>query len=682
MFHLIRYYSIGSFIGIVIVVIALSYLYKEISLESLKQQESRSNTSLTKAFSNSLWRDYAQFVNNAANLSQSEIKNHPRFKKLDADVRQMMHNLNVAKVKIYSLNGNTVFSTEPKQIGADKSKSKGFLAAKRGEIASELSFRNQFYALEGVVSDRNLIASYVPIIQNNNNEVEAVLELYSDVTQLVENRDSSQTKLISGVLTILAVLYLFLFFIVKRADAIIKKQEHESREHADKIQYQAYHDALTGLPNRKMFAENLEDAVKRSNRSDKPLAVMFFDLDRFKVVNDSLGHDVGDQLLRVASKRIEASIRETDKAFRMGGDEFTVIAETLNSSGDAAIVAGRIIEAMSVPFKLDSHEVIVTTSIGIAIYPKDDNTIEQIVKNADAAMYKAKELGRNQFQFYTDDMNELSMERLAVENDLRKALGNNEFELFYQPKASSGGGTIVGMEALLRWRHPERGLMTPDKFLGYLEDTGMIIPVGDWVIKKACEDIRHWIDEGYAPMKVSVNISSAQFRSDFLVHNVASILEETGVEPNYLELELTESLLVENTALAIKILEQLKELGVYISIDDFGTGYSSLNYLKSFPIDFIKIDRSFIKDLDTSKKDAAITAAIANLAHSLNMEVVAEGVESQEQMDFLEQQGCQQIQGFLIGKPMPIEDLKQFLQPDNIPAANDDQVFQGLKKGA
>ena len=276
-------------------------------------------------------------------------------------------------------------------------------------------------------------------------------------------------------------------------------------------------------------------------------------------------------------------------------------------------------------------------------------------------MYKAKELGRNCYQYYTEDMHALSLERLAMESDLRKALQNREFELYYQPKADSSDGHICGMEALLRWNHPQRGLLAPDQFLHYLEDTGLINPVGEWVVQTACQEARHWLHEGYPPMRISVNLSSTQFRSDDIVERIANVLNENQLAPQLLEVEITENLLIENTDDAIKIIEQLKELGIIVSIDDFGTGYSSLNYLKSFPIDYIKIDRTFIRDLQSNAKDAAITSAIANLARSLDMQVVAEGVENPEQMEFLKQQGCQQIQGYLIGKPMPMPAMKDLI---------------------
>lgn len=659
MFRISRYFSIASLLGFAIVIVALSYLYKQVSLESLKEQESRSNTALTQAFSNSIWHKYADYLKQNSGLEKAQIE------ALDRDVRRMMQGLNVAKVKLYNLNGVTLYSTEPEQIGSNKSLNKGFLTAKSGNIASELTFRNQFYALEGMVVDRNLIASYIPIVSPDTNDVEAVFELYSDVTPLIQKLGDSQTSLVGGVLVILSVLYLFLFVIVKRADNIIAKQDEVQRKHAEQVQHHAYHDALTLLPNRNMFSDRLHEAVNRSRRNNQPFALLFIDLDRFKLINDSLGHITGDQLLCVASKRIMQAMRDIDTVYRMGGDEFTVITDALHNEQEAAIIAQRIIDAMSQPILLDDHEVIVTTSIGIAMYPKDDITADKLVKDADAAMYKAKELGRNCYQYYTEDMNARSLERLAMERDLRKAISNEEFVLYYQPKAASTNGEIIGMEALLRWNHPEKGLLTPDHFLSYLEDTGLIIPVGEWVIRTACQEAKRWIHEGYTPMRISVNLSSAQFRADNLVNRVEQILNDFQLDPQYLELELTESLLIDNPENAIKVLEAIKSLGIILSIDDFGTGYSSLNYLKTLPIDYIKIDRSFIQDLETNTKDAAITVAIATLAHNLKMQVVAEGVENQHQVNFLKQQGCQQLQGFLIGKPMPISELKTLVDSNS-----------------
>lgn len=664
MIKLRKTFSIASFIGIGIVTIAFAMWYRSLALEALVEQETRGNVALARSFSNSIGEQYLDFVDRASRLSRDEILAQQETHSLDTSVREQMKGLNVVKIKVYALNGITVFSTDISQVAEDKSFNAGFVSAKQGEPASELTFRNEFYSFEGVVADRNLLATYLPVYRPSSTQIAAIFELYSDVTPLVKRLESTQLKIVGSVIAILLFLYAFLYSIVARAERIIHRQSQEQQEAAEKIRHQAYHDSLTGLPNRTMFVERLDEAVKRAKRSARSFGIMFIDLDRFKVVNDSLGHDAGDRLLAVAAKRIVASVRESDTVFRMGGDEFTVLLENLNADEDAALVARRILQSFILPIDLNRSEVIVSASIGISIYPRDDVTPDRLIKNADAAMYRAKDAGRNRYQFFTEDMNLTAVERLELENGLRKALRKEEFFLVYQPKVSADSGVVVGMEALLRWRHPEQGVIPPDRFLPYLEETGLIIPVGEWVIRRACRDMREWIDEGLPPIRVSVNISSAQFRSEQLARNVAKILNDIGLDPRHLELELTESLLVENPDAAVKTLEELKKLGLFVSIDDFGTGYSSLNYLKQFPIDLLKIDRSFIRDLINNEKDAAITSAITALAHSLHLRLVAEGVEDPAQLQFLRNKGCHEIQGYLISKPVPIEQLKARLVRD------------------
>jgi len=642
----------------VLVVVALAVLYRSLTHDALVEQATRSNVALARSFANTIWFQFGGFVDEAAHLSAAELLSRPEIAELNEQVQQKMHGLNVVKVKIYSLNGKTVFSTDPAQIGTDKRGNVGFEKARAGTTASELTFRNQVYSLEGTIADRNLLSSYIPITEQPGGGVKAVLELYSDVTDLIGRLEHSQQYLVGGVVMVLSLYYAFLYFIVRRADILLREQEKERQLAAERIHYQAYHDTLTSLPNRTMFSERLGEAIRRAKRTGRPVGLMFLDLDRFKVVNDSLGHEAGDALLMSAARRINAAVRETDTLFRMGGDEFAVLLEYLRSDQDAARVAERIIQELSEPFRISDHDVIVSASIGISVFPRDDERAERLVKNASAAMYSAKESGNNHYKFYTQDMNAQAEERLTLETELRKALKEKQFVLFYQPKVAVDSGKAVGMEALLRWRHPERGLIPPDKFLPFLEDTGLIVPVGEWVIRQACTDARNWGEEGLPPLRVSVNISSLQFHSNVLVEQVRSALADTGLDPRRLELELTESLLVENTESAVELLAALKALGVYISIDDFGTGYSSLTYLKEFPVDALKIDRSFIRDLVSNRKDAAITSAITTLAHSLSLGVVAEGVESQEQLHFLRSKGCHEIQGYMVSKPLPLNEVK------------------------
>ncbi len=486
----------------------------------------------------------------------------------------------------------------------------------------------------------------------------AVLSVYS---REIATSHAVQT----GALFAFAVLFLALLFILGQAEHAMHSHHQRHVDDEARIRFQAHHDALTGLPNRLNFVKGVKDAIKRAKRMQQPLGIIFLDLDRFKLVNDSLGLEAGDRLLQVASERVVSAVREADMVFRVGGDEFAVIMEGLDHAENAALAARRIIAAVAEPVKLQEHDLIVTASIGISTYPKDDDSAEQLIKDADAAMYRAKESGSNRYEFYTEDMNTTALQRLDLETALQKALHNDEFLLYYQPKVSSVSGGIVGIEALLRWSRPEKGIVPPDQFIPFLEDTGLIVPVGEWVLRTACVQNKRWQDMGLAPIRVSVNISARQFRTESFAKSVQRILNETGLNANYLELELTENLLIDNAEAAIAIMEELKGIGVSLSIDDFGTGYSSLNYLKRFPVDYLKIDRSFIVDLTTSEKDAAITSAIAALAHNLNLGLVAEGVEENDQVDFLRAHGYQEMQGFLFSRPVPAAELEKLITPNS-----------------
>ena len=560
-------------------------------------------------------------------------------------------------MKVYDTNGLTVFSTDPRQIGQDKRTNAGFVRALAGAAASEITFRDHFDAWEGEIADRNIIATYVPVRIQAAAPVEAVMEVYSDVTPLVAKLERTQTQIVAGVIGALSLLYLLMLWMGGRSDRILREQEAQRVANEARVRYQAYHDPLTGLPNRASFVEHLEEAIRRSKRFGWSLGLMFLDLDRFKRVNDSLGHEAGDELLRVAATRLQGCIRESDMLFRMGGDEFTVLLENVKRPEEAAAVAVRMTQALAEPIELRHHELTATVSIGIALYPKDDRTGERLVKSADTAMYRAKELGRNRYAFFTQEMNDRVESQLVLEAGLQRAVRNDEFVLHYQPRVSAATRRVVGVEALLRWQHPERGLVPPGEFIPLLEESGLIVPVGARVIAAACRQNRAWQDAGLPPMRVSVNISSRQFRTGSLEETVREALRASGLQPEWLEIELTESLLVENSEHAVAVMERLKAIGVAISIDDFGTGYSSLGYLKRFPIDSLKIDRSFVKDLRTSATDAAIVDAISALAHSLGLGLVAEGVEEAGQADFLRARYCTEMQGYLFGRPVPPEEM-------------------------
>ena len=444
--------------------------------------------------------------------------------------------------------------------------------------------------------------------------------------------------------------------------ACLLEDEREASELATvEMEHLAYHDALTGLPNRPLFIDRLIVALAQASRTDQKLAVFFLDLDRFKDINDSIGHSTGDALLKSVAERIRRCVREGDTVARFGGDEFTLLIPRIDHVEDAAKIAQKILETLKIPFSVADHELFVTTSIGISVYPTDGIDPETLVRNADTAMYRAKDQGRDNYQLYAPAMNARALERLALENMLRKALSHRELVLYYQPVADMRTKSIVGVEALIRWNHPEMGLVSPAHFISVAESSGLIIPIGDWVLRTACRQTKYWQKRINPHLTVAVNLSARQFQQANLAEEIAEVLEETGLEAKYLELEITESNAMQNAENTIYTLRDLKALGVRIAMDDFGTGYSSLSYLKRFPIDTLKLDQSFVREITTDPSDAAIATAVIAMAHSLDLKVIGEGVETTEQFAFLQQQRCDYIQGYLFSPPQAAENLESYL---------------------
>lgn len=427
------------------------------------------------------------------------------------------------------------------------------------------------------------------------------------------------------------------------------------------LQYQAFHDTLTDLPNRALFHEQLAIALANAHRNQSQMAVIFLDLDCFKNINDTLGHSIGDRILQLFAKRLNVCLRSGDTLARWGGDEFTVLLPYIKNAEEVAKLAQKLLEALKQPFEVNENQLYIKSSLGIAIYPQDGEDPETLVKNADAALYRAKERGRNHYQFYSSTMTSKVSELLRLEHFLYQALAKEEFFLCYQPQISSKTGKILGMEALIRWQSPELGLVSPAKFIPLAEDNGLIIPIGEWVLKTACADNRAWQMAGIAPFKVSVNLSPRQFQNSNLVEMVAQILEETELDPQWLELEITETTIMQNVNFARKALEKLQQIGIRIGLDDFGTGYSSLGYLKQFPFHTLKIDQSFVRDLHKNSRDTAIIAAIIALGRGLKLKIIAEGVENKQQFELLQSLQCEGIQGYWFSKPMRAEEVIDFI---------------------
>ena len=448
----------------------------------------------------------------------------------------------------------------------------------------------------------------------------------------------------------------------------------ELKEAEQRIRYLHYYDGITGLPNRQFFMERLQQTLTHARRYHRQLGVLSLDLDQFKRINDTLGHKAGNELLIAVSRRLSSAVRGSDLAVRAGvdpnpgvdavetvarldGDEFSLLIVELAHYHDAAKVARRLLDDLRKPFGVADQEVFVSASIGLALYPLDGEDAESLLKNAGAAMHFAKDQGRDNYQFYSRAMNATALEKLSLESQLRKALERDEFQLHFQPKISAATGVVAGVEALIRWKHPELGMVPPSQFISVAEETGLIVPIGDWVLETACRQNHAWQKAGYPPVHVAVNIASPHFRQGGLVDSVARALRDTGLEPEWLELEVTESMLMQSVDATLETLFKLKDMGVRLAIDDFGTGYSSLSYLKRFPLDTLKIDRSFVKDLPRDAEDAAIAKAIIAMARSLKLAVVAEGVETDQQLAFLQQHGCDLVQGFLFSRPVPAEEF-------------------------
>ena len=442
----------------------------------------------------------------------------------------------------------------------------------------------------------------------------------------------------------------------------LQEEIYERKKIEEEIKFIAYHDSLTGLPNRVLFSDKLDNGINLAKTKDDILAVMFLDIDSFKMINDTMGHLAGDKLLRKVSTRLLNVFEDTDVVARIGGDEFLILIENIEVIKDVEIIANKVLKCFAEPFIIENQDCFVTTSIGIAVYPTDGENSEVLIKNADLAMYMAKDKGKNAFAFCTSSMKNNVSDKLILTNQLYRAIERKEFKLFYQPQVDSNTKQIAGVEALIRWDHPEMGIVSPEKFIHIAEQTGLIIPIGDWVLRTACEQNKMWQDAGYPKIRIGVNVSIKQFTDNNFASKVNEILAETGLEHKYLELEVTESMIMKEKKHIIETLNKFKDSGIHIAIDDFGTEYSSLNYLKNIPADRIKIAMPFVQGINVNSKDEFITKAIIVLARSMNMGLIAEGVENENQLSFLTQSMCDEIQGFYFYKPMPAEDVEKIFK--------------------
>ncbi len=700
MFKLLRYFSLASLASIVIGATCIGLFYRQMAVDSIVTMREFDNAALARVLAESLQAKSASSPATSDALPLDQLGEVPYKSAALAALSRHLQRLGITRVSVYDLRGRAVLSPQDKEIGEDKSANPGFRSARSGDVASELTHRGQPSAFDQLIENRDMLSTdmlstYVPVREAPGGPVMFVFEFHEDVTPFLAGIDHTTSWVMLIGLVALCVLHGALFVIVRHGERVIRHQYRERTTAEEALRYvqetlerrvmdrttelervnagleaeiaerrladqrvaqMAHHDALTGLPNRTLLADRVEQAIARAHRSGRQVAVLFLDLDRFKNVNDSFGHAVGDLLLSAIAARLTASQRAEDTVARLGGDEFIVSISDITRAEDAEKVAARILADLAKPFSISGHELHADFSIGIALYPRDGETAETLLRNADTAMYHAKETGRANYQFFSAQMTERINRRLSTETKLRRALERGEFTMHYQPLMELATGRLDGVEALLRWPQSDQSYVPPAEFIPIAEETGLIVPLGEWVLLEACAQAKAWQAQ-HPGLRIAVNLSARQFRQKNLIGMIEQVLTETQLAPGLLELELTEGMLMQNVEEAAATLDQLHGMGLRLAIDDFGTGYSSLSYLKSFPIHNLKIDRSFVRDISTDPDDAAIVTAIVAMAQSLNLKVTAEGVQTEEQALYLRLLACDLAQGFYFGRPMSVTEF-------------------------
>ncbi|UTH73833.1 bifunctional diguanylate cyclase/phosphodiesterase [Chromobacterium sp. IIBBL 290-4] len=676
-FRLVPYFFLLSLLLMGCATALMAGYLRHYSAEQLLKLEKSRAASLVEMFENSLWNDFRPLLPLANDANR--LQQHARQAQLRERVIRLMRDTGVIKLKVYALNGRTLFSTDAVQIGEDESDNEGFQSAAAGAPASELAHSHSIDAFERTLTERDIISTYVPV-HGPGGKPEGVLEIYLDATPFIVDTDAQLRWLTLAICALMIVLFVAQMLVVRHAGRIIDKQARsledanqeldqrvsertrelseanarledeviERRRAEETLDRLAHHDPLTGLPNRLMFQQQLAEALSRAAQRPHGLALLFIDLDRFKDVNDTLGHYAGDQLLTSVAARFSAHVRPADLLARLGGDEFICLLDKLASRDDASSVANKLLALFEQPFLLNGNEIYLSASVGISFAAQDGMDADTLLRAADLAMYQAKADGRNRCLCYTPHMSAAVAERVAIENQLRQAIERREIEVHYQAKVDSASGLVIGAEALARWTSPTLGPVSPARFIPLAEENGLILPLGALVLEQACAQLADWQRAGFALPALSVNLSVRQLAQADLPILVGELLRKHELQPAMLELEITESVIMAADN-AVAALNALRRLGLKLSIDDFGTGYSSLAYLRNLPVQTLKIDRSFVQDIGAGGE--AIIQTIISLANSLHLDTVAEGVETRGQVDFLASAGCVAIQGYYYSRP-------------------------------
>lgn len=670
MVRLFRHFSIASLILVVLAIILIGYSHRLYEKNDLLKMGESHNLALTQTFSNIIWPQFQTVANSAEKYDGDAVRHLSDTTHLNQIVRDAMRNTNLVRLSILQLDGHTLFSTDPKQTGNNQSNDAGFLSARQGKVFSMLTHPDRFDALEGEIINRDILVSYVALHRGIEAPVEGVLELHTDVTAAQENSEKQQRFFLLLVSAVLSLLYVIIVIIIKRADNLNQKQSEQYRLAERNLEHLSTHDALTDLPNRVLLLDRIKQSLASAERRGNQLAVISLDVDNFKAINDSLGHHVGDQVLLTVAQRLTGCLRKGDSAARIGSNEFVINLPDIHASAVISKIILKLHNVISTPMEIDGHKLYLTASSGIALYPDHGQDVEMLMRNAGMAMYHAKKLGRNRHQMFAEQMSMVVKQRVKIEREMRHALDNNEFIVYYQPIIDMTTGAIIGAEALLRWPNTEGTWLSPAEFIPLAEESGLIVPLSEKVLSEACGQLKSWGEHGMDEVSMainmspqhfmmSVNMSPRHFASNGLAEMVSTVLKNADIDPKMLHLEITEGMMMGMNEAVLTNFEELKEIGIQFSLDDFGTGYSSLGYLRRFSIHQLKIDRIFVHDLPGNSDSVAIVTAIIALGNSLGLTVVAEGIETEDQFNCLSKLGCHQLQGFLFSRPLPAD---QFLK--------------------
>jgi len=642
--------------------IGLDYTIQQFSFNNIIRIGENENQSITRTIVNNYWSAVADDLGKLQTLDNSKLRQNPTVIELGDSVRKVSRDLNLLKLAVYALNGHTIFSTTRQELGENHGDDSQFIMARAGKMNSRLEHRPIVNTPNDMKLDRYVVISYFPVYTPGTTKVEAVYEVVDDVTEF--SRISDKNSLIIDLFTGLVYFVTISFILagVREKNQFIAEQSALIEKQEARLEHKSSHDPLTGLPNRELFCSRLQQNMENAEESEKLLAVMVISLYRLQKINDTLGYRYGDGLLLETSQRLKQCIRRKDTVGRLSGDKFVAVLQDINMIDQVEEVAEHILEAVSEPYYIENNELFIFPSIGISMFPfANDDSADNLIRQANAAMYKAQGAGRNTFRFYNPIISKQATSRFTIETALRRALERNEFELHYQPIILLRSKEVYGMEALLRWRSPDFGMVSPLEFIPLLEETGMIKQVGQWVLEETCRQGVLLHSQGYRDLKMHVNVSAIQFLQKEIVRQVENAIESTGIQPHLLDLEITESLLINGVNQTIETLDTLNAMGVSLSIDDFGTGYSSLSYLKRLPIDTLKIDRYFVRDIAENSDDAAIVEAICALSRSLRFKVIVEGIETREQLDYVNSLAVSGVQGDLFSRPIPASEVEEAL---------------------